>query len=176
VIALCEPVFGVTLGVASDELDTLEATDLVGPGLHVGQRIRGFKYLNLRRPEFTLRDSRPSGAKTELEKVLSGCGTHAFNGWLTQSGDRIGHWLIADLGVFRNEIERARKGLRAEPEYIPLQGPVGVGFRAYPVDQFPLIVIASNFVKVERPMIEGRQRTKAMRGLLRASGAVVEEA
>jgi hypothetical protein len=50
--------------------------------------------------EFTLRAGRPSGAKTELRKIIEGWGDYFFYGW-AGDGPALGHWILGDLKAFR---------------------------------------------------------------------------
>ncbi|WP_289009909.1 hypothetical protein [uncultured Thermomonospora sp.] len=86
------------------EEDARHNTDLIVLKLdtvRVACRLRRGEYA-LRYPdEFTLRSSRPSGAQTELAKVLSGWGDYLFYGFAHPDGGALAGWLLGDLKVFR---------------------------------------------------------------------------
>ena len=74
----------VLIDVADRDEDTLRNTDLITlklrGGLRIACRIRKHEYLSRYADEFTLRCSRPSGAETEIDKLLSGWGDYLFYG------------------------------------------------------------------------------------------------
>jgi hypothetical protein len=99
--------------VADDTEDKEHATDIFvnrdGVPLRVAVRFRDVSYLErFGMQDFTVRASRPSGAPTELEKILSGYGDLMFYGWATRDRKSVKHWLLLDLDVFRR---RYRSGL-----------------------------------------------------------------
>lgn len=51
--------------------------------------------------EFTIRAKRPSGADTELAKLVSGWGNYIFYAFANEAGDDLASWLLGDLNVFR---------------------------------------------------------------------------
>lgn len=51
--------------------------------------------------EFTIRASRPSGAKTELPKILEGWGDYIFYGFATEDVTELAAWTLGSLNVFR---------------------------------------------------------------------------
>ena len=52
--------------------------------------------------QFTIRSARPSGAETELAKVISGWGDYLFYGFEhPENPFDLGPWLLGDLKVFR---------------------------------------------------------------------------
>lgn len=54
-------------------------------------------------PEFTIRSARPSGTKTELDKVREGWGDFLFYGFVHLDEVHIGHWVIVNLTGFRGQ-------------------------------------------------------------------------
>ena len=100
---ICGEVF---IKTAPKKVDCKEATDLLVLDLNpirIACRVRYyedlFKYFN----EFTMRVSRPSGVKTELEKILNGWCGYNFYGFADKSDTYIKQWFIGDLSVFRDE-------------------------------------------------------------------------
>jgi len=97
---------GETFIETSSPVDDIHhATDLkvyqISP-LNIACRIRGFEYFDRYNGEFTIRSSRISGSKTELEKIMSGWGDYLFYGFSDKTGEKLVSWMIGDLNVFRN--------------------------------------------------------------------------
>lgn len=86
------------------EDDMKRNTDLtVDPNIRISVRIRSYEDLhkNNYANEFTIRADRPSGAETELSKVISGWGTHTFYGFANSDYTGFAAWMLGDLNVFR---------------------------------------------------------------------------
>jgi hypothetical protein len=87
------------------EEDARHNTDLIVLKLdtvRVACRLRRSEYAQQYAGEFTIRTSRPSGAETELAKVLSGWGDYIFYGFANPSGPPdLTKWILGDLNVFR---------------------------------------------------------------------------
>jgi len=67
----------------------------------IGVRLRRHRYF-LRYPrEFTLRWSRPSGVKTEIDKVREGLVDYILYGFINEKETKIIQYFIGDLGIFR---------------------------------------------------------------------------
>jgi len=100
-------ILGVYLiGEASQEEDQQHNTDLVVlkmEAVRVGCRIRRFAYWQNEtfRQQFTIRSSRPSGAETELAKIISGWGQYLFYGFADETEAELQAYTILDLNVFR---------------------------------------------------------------------------
>ena len=73
----------------------------MGRDLRVGCRIRSHDYFERYPDEFTIRSNRPSGASTELRKIVEGWGTHLFYGFASGDAKSLASWFIGDLNVFR---------------------------------------------------------------------------
>lgn len=85
------------------EEDQERNTDLVVlrmDNVRVGVRIRRQGYLAKYPHDITLRMGRPSGAKTELTKIVEGWGTFFFYGH-AGAGDRLEAWTVIDLAELR---------------------------------------------------------------------------
>lgn len=84
---------------ASFESDVTEATDVIA--------VANGRYripMRFRRPykayrDLTIRSSRPTGVKTELQKIKEGFGDYYFYGWT--EGDTIIEWILVDLDKLR---------------------------------------------------------------------------
>lgn len=85
------------------EMDWNEATDLKilkARDLRIACRIRRPGYSDAYPYDFTVRYSRPFGAKTELEKIMDGFGDLAFYGHANRE-HKIDRYFVLDLDVFR---------------------------------------------------------------------------
>lgn len=125
---------------APAEEDMHHNTDLIVLKLdtvRVACRLRTHGYLARYPDEFTIRCSRPSGAETELGKVLAGWGDYFFYGFPDPVGFGLAAWMLGDLNVFRawhaRELWQGRR---------PGNGPIPNGdgsseFRAYRIGDLP---------------------------------------
>lgn len=103
------------IGEASIEDDQRRNTDLITltiKPLRFACRVRRYDAFQEYWMEFTLRNSRPFGAKTELEKVLEGWGDYLVYGFANQYENSLQQMFIGDLTIFRQwytaEIARRR--------------------------------------------------------------------
>jgi len=64
-------------------------------------RLRNHGYYERYRFDITIRNSRPSGAQTELEKLLNGYGDYMFYGFANDDRTKLVSYTIGDLKVFR---------------------------------------------------------------------------
>jgi hypothetical protein len=110
-----------------------------------GCRIRRNKYLYRLgyRWEFTIRSSRPSGAKTELAKILEGWGDYFFYGFSDRLETRLLLWTIGDLQIFRQAYPNVPKFECKNEE----EG--GSSFMIFQWDSFP-----GNFIKFRSEPID----------------------
>ena len=79
-------------------------TDLVvtaSSGSRIACRLRAPSYQSEYAEEFTIRYCRPSGMKTEYEKIREGWGDLLFYGFWGSQPPILTKWFIGDLGVFR---------------------------------------------------------------------------
>ena len=85
--------------------DARHNTDLIVLGMsavRVACRLRSHEYLAPYGHEFTIRSDRPSGADTELLKVVSGFGDFLLYGFASaDEPGRMCAWTLGDLSVFR---------------------------------------------------------------------------
>lgn len=100
-ILLLNAVYLFTVSAATWQQDVKQATDMTitlgGKPKAVGVRLRRADY-GYR--DLTIRATRYSGAKTELEKILSGLGDAYLYGWTT--GLTISEWMLIDLNRLRS--------------------------------------------------------------------------
>jgi len=92
------------IGEAPFEEDAQRNTDLIVlklDAVRIGCRLRRYEYLAKWPDEFTIRTTRPSGADTELSKLISGWGDYFFYGFANQSGTNLASWMLGSLHVFR---------------------------------------------------------------------------
>ena len=87
---------------ATHEDDTEFNTDLLMPnGDRIACRIRRHTYWEKYRDQFTIRTERPSGMKSELEKILEGWGDYIFYGFSNPDETGLTQWFIGNLDAFR---------------------------------------------------------------------------
>ena len=130
------------IGAAPVEEDQQRNTDLIVLNMQpvrVACRIRGYEYFRKYPYEFTVRSSRPSGAKTELEKIVEGWGDYLFYGFASPDGDALAFWFLADLHVFRRWFSEAVAALPAGvlPGSLHHNGDGSSSFRAFQLEELP---------------------------------------
>ncbi|MDR1740414.1 MAG: hypothetical protein LBR38_01000 [Synergistaceae bacterium] len=89
---------------APPEEDATHGTDLIVLTLHpyrIACRVRKHHYLAPYGNEFTIRSGRPSGAKTELTKIIEGWGDYFFYGFANAEETTLAQWFLGDLKAFR---------------------------------------------------------------------------
>jgi len=130
------------LTTAPLSVDRHEACDIIAQNLSIAVRIRRQAYRQYQ-TQFTLRSSRDSGSKAELEKIVEGHGDFLF--YAFESAERPGTletWHLISLPAFRAHLIRRaeiRSGVRSNGD--------GTSFRWFDLKSFPAdpqIVIASN--------------------------------
>lgn len=130
------------------EEDANRNTDMMvlhARNLRISCRIR--KYADLKySDEFTIREGRPTGTKTELTKIIEGWGDYMFYGFAAESGPELSAWILGDLTVFRGWFMRKLSKLNAgELPGIQKPNTDGTFFRAYRIADLP-----AEFVKDRR--------------------------
>lgn len=106
--------------------------------LHIACRVRGYEYLAKYSNEFTLRDSRKSGAQTELAKILAGHGTHIVYGFAHPvTPGALAAWFIGDLDIFRCWFRKEQYRTGQQPGSISREFPDGTRFRWFDIDTLP---------------------------------------
>lgn len=102
-------ILGVYLiGEPPIEEDMQHNTDLISlrmEPVRVACRVRRAEYLKYYSDQFTIREGFPSGAKSELPKIVEGWGDYFFYAFGGNDG-RIVKWTLADLKVFRATFNR----------------------------------------------------------------------
>ena len=125
---------------SSPEEDRKRNTDLTVDTARVSVRIRRYNdlfngnYAN----EFTIRTERPSGAETELSKIIAGWGTYTFYGFANQDCTGLAAWVLGDLNVFRRwfSYEVVKNGGKIPGVEQP--NPDGSSkFRVFTIDELP---------------------------------------
>jgi hypothetical protein len=92
------------IGESSKEEDQMRNTDLIVlklEPLRFACRIRKYAYFEKYPDDITIRTNRPSGAETELAKILSGWGDFFFYGFSNFDETMLHKWKIIDLKKFR---------------------------------------------------------------------------
>jgi hypothetical protein len=119
--------------------DMQHNTDLIVLRLdtvRVACRIRRYEYLATYGDQFTIRASRPSGADTELAKVLSGWGDYLFYGFASADAAEFAAWMLGDLSTFRLWHHR-QLYKRRDPGEVRRNGDGSSNFVAYRIDDLP---------------------------------------
>ena len=136
------------IGIASDEDDQTMNTDLITLTMpdrgRIGCRVRRFAALGRFGGEFTIRASRPSGTKTELQKIYDGWGDYFFYGFSNQEETSLAQWVLCDLDVMRSRhIE--------DWDFSEQKNPDGsAGFYAFKLTDMPddfIVAKSSSFAK-----------------------------
>lgn len=96
-----------TLSAAPGPFDHFEATDLMmlnATDLRIAARVRRPGYAQRYPYQFTLRSHVPSGAQTELAKVVNGHGDWMFYGHANAAENGVAAWWLIDLRAFRSAL------------------------------------------------------------------------
>jgi hypothetical protein len=131
------------------EEDARHNTDLIVltvEAKRIAVRLRRYEYATRYGGEFTIRSSRPSGAQTELAKVISGWGDYIFYGFAHPDDPfNLARWMLGNLKVFRlwhsTELANGRR-----PWTNQKNGDGSSGFHAYKISDLP-----SEFVEARYP-------------------------
>ncbi len=86
------------------EEDQQRNTDLIVlklDAVRVACRVRHFEFYQNWPNDFTIREGRPSGIKTELSKIIEGWGQYLFYGFSGPDEHVLVSWKLLDLNVFR---------------------------------------------------------------------------
>lgn len=100
----------VTVNIASTHQDVKEATDMlltISGTRSIAVRLRRAAYAQR---DLTIRASRASGARTELDKIRAGYGDFYLYGWTNEH--QISEWMLVDLHRLR------ASGLLSQKQYI----------------------------------------------------------
>ena len=131
----------VVVGIAPLADDIEHAADLVvitRAGRTFACRARRPAYQRSFGHEFTIRKARPTGADTELAKVLAGWGDFLIYGFADRDPDstRLAAWVIGDLDIFRAWYAAAAR-YGPEPGKRILNPDDGTEGRAFAIDDLP---------------------------------------
>lgn len=135
----------VLIGESPEYMDKNESTDLISLKLDAVQiacRIRAHEWYLKYPNEFTIRWGRPSSAKTELRKIIEGCGDYLFYGFSDAAEKSLCSWFIGDLNVFRGwyAVELLRK--KSQPGIMRTNQDGSSKFFVFDLNEMP-----PNFVK-----------------------------
>lgn len=92
------------IGEPPIEEDCERNTDLIVlkmEAVRIACRVRSHKYFQRYPQDITIRSGRPSGAKTELTKIIEGWGDYFFYGFSDEQEQSLVAWRLCDLGAFR---------------------------------------------------------------------------
>jgi hypothetical protein len=90
--------------VGTNNEDQKQNTDLVvmrTSDMSVACRVRQHYYWVRWPDDITFRAARPSGVRTEIQKVIRGQGRYMFYGFANEDGTRLYAWMLIDLDEFR---------------------------------------------------------------------------
>jgi hypothetical protein len=113
------------------DADVQRATDLVvmrAQHLDVAVRIRRYKYLAQYADQFTIRKSRDTGTKTELEKIMDGFADWFFYGFAAEKGAGLAAWVLVDLDLLRSEWGRRHLSAPVTAPFSNGDGTQGLAF------------------------------------------------
>lgn len=125
---------------APPEEDAHHNTDLMVlrlDAVRIACRVRRHRYLRLFGDEITIRCDRPSGTKTEFEKIVrDGWGDFLFYGFASQCETGICRWVLGDLQVFRAYVQQQIRVTGRLPGKRRVNTD-GTEFLAYPIRTLP---------------------------------------
>lgn len=116
--------------------DRQEATDFAvftAEPVKVAVRLRRHEFMVRYPNQFTIRWTRPSGAKTEIDKVRLGLVDYMLYGFVNETETRLVQYVICDLEVFRT--------YEPKPIGIYPNVPPDSTFAAFGVWQFPAALV-----------------------------------
>lgn len=129
------------IGEAPKEEDCVRNTDLIVlrlEAIRIACRIRKHKYFARWGDEFTIRANRPSGALTELSKIIQGWGDYIFYGFADEAEEHLHAWIIGDLKEFRLWfMAQLCKNGGAKPGELNENGDGSSKFRAFKITDMP---------------------------------------
>jgi len=123
-----------------DKRENTDLITLVLDPVRVACRVRRNSYLRFIN-EFTVREARPTGAPTELEKILDGYGDLLFYGFCDTAEQALVYWRLLDLDVFR-DIYHHPLGYTGEPHSNTDRSS---DFRVFRISMFPASLVVATF-------------------------------
>lgn len=120
--------------ISSFEEDTKLGFDLIIKGeKKIAVRLRRFGFYNKYPNDITIRKSRPSGAPTELQKIMDGDVDWMLYGHLSASNIFIEHYYLINLDHFRTHLVKNKSLIKCEKK-VNCDGTV---FCAFDITSFP---------------------------------------
>lgn len=109
--------------------------------IKVGVRLRTFQYYKNKRyrEQFTIRYKLDSGNRTEIDKIREGLVDYILYGFVDKREEKIIHYFIGDLGVFRKYEKELRAELRLNKDKNPST------LAAYNLKDFPLSFVVKAY-------------------------------
>lgn len=132
------------------EEDRRRNTDLIvltAEAKRIAVRLRRAEYAERYGGQFTIRSVRPSGAETELAKVISGWGDYIFYGFASPD-DPFGlcRWMLGDLNIFRlwhsKQLAAGKRTWQSQAN-----GDGSSGFHAYRIADLPEDFLIARYPK-----------------------------
>jgi len=114
--------------------------------VRIACRVRRFRYYAEYSGEITVREGHPSGAKTELTKIIEGWGDYFFYGFADAEEKRLVQWVLCSLNHFRIYFNRYICGSGGELPGTRCENADGTYFRAFRLGDIPGFVIAQGKV------------------------------
>lgn len=149
--------------VASEEDDQMRNTDLVVfkmDVLRIGCRVRSFGYFEKYKHQFTIRSKRPSGALTELDKIVAGWGHYLFYGFCDEDERKLTKWTLINLTHFRLWLYTCLSEYERHPGLLEKNIDSSSEFRAFvmkitkDISKFPLkLVVPKDLIHKQRVSI-----------------------
>lgn len=149
--AVCRIVGPRLLIPTPDAMDRTQAADLMvlkARDLTIAVRVRRGTYAANYRHDVTIRSGRPSGVKTELQKIVDGFGDwmlYAFSDPQT-AGGLLG-WVLFDLALFRAAL------IRRTLTWTTRRNPDGTEFVVFDVRQFVRQQLVIEYQPVALPQV-----------------------
>jgi hypothetical protein len=138
----------VLIQEAPADEDMRHNTDLLVHGaVRVAVRLRRSRYLTgfdgptSYADQFTIRADRPSGADTELMKMMSGWGDYLFYGFEAPGGGRLACWIVGNLNEFRRWFWITHAGNAQQNSLQNLDG--SSGFYTFNIADMPAAFVVS---------------------------------
>ena len=131
---------GAPVEEASIEEDQKRHTDLIVlkmESLRIACRVRDTKFYIQYPDEITIRSIVPSGAKTELQKVIEGWGDYMFYGFSNEDETELCAWKLCDLNVFRLWLSKESRKYKSSRWNVDIDNNDGTFFRAYNTNVLP---------------------------------------
>ena len=136
------------------EEDRHRNTDLIVlrlEAVRIACRVRRFGYKAKCGDEFTIRTGHPSGARTELDKVMDGWGDFMLYGFCDHSETFLQRWTLIDLDVFRRWVTEHKELHQGYLPGVQFGNPDGTRFRAFRYADCPYCssLIVADFIGKE---------------------------